>query len=94
MEVQNGKAILRFTSTGSGLKPEATLTGFTIASADGRFLPAAASVHGDTVEVSHPSIAQPTSVRFGWANAPEVNLFNLEGLPAVPFRTDAPKPGP
>jgi sialate O-acetylesterase len=90
MEVQNGKAILSFTSTGSGLKPETTLTGFTIASADGRFLPAAASVHGDTVEVSHPSIAQPTSVRFGWANAPEVNLFNLEGLPAVPFRTDAP----
>ena len=27
-------------------------------------------------------------VRFGWANVPDVNLFNREGLPATPFRTD------
>lgn len=84
------KAVIHFTSTGTGLKPEADLKGFTIAGADGKFVPADAAVRGNTVEVSSPSVRQPVAVRYGWANAPEVNLFNQEGLPAVPFRTDSP----
>jgi sialate O-acetylesterase len=84
------KAVIHFTSTGAGLKPEAALKGFTIAGADGKFVPADATVRGNTVEVSSPSVRQPTAVRYGWTNAPEVNLFNQEGLPAVPFRTDSP----
>jgi hypothetical protein len=32
--------------------------------------------------------AQPVAVRYGWANVPEGNLFNRDGLPASPFRTD------
>ena len=41
---------------------------------------------------------RPAAVRYGWANFPEVNLFNKDGRPATPFRTDdfpgvtAPKP--
>ena len=33
-------------------------------------------------------VAQPVAVRYGWADNPEVNLYNREGLPAAPFRTD------
>jgi sialate O-acetylesterase len=27
-------------------------------------------------------------VRYGWSNNPTVNLWNKDGLPASPFRTD------
>ena len=33
-------------------------------------------------------VTNPVAVRSGWANVPEVNLYNQEGLPASPFRTD------
>ena len=35
-------------------------------------------------------VAKPSAVRYGWASVPDVNLFNREGLPASPFRTDLP----
>ena len=38
--------------------------------------------------VSSPDVKEPVAVRYGWANNPEVNLYNKEGLPASPFRTD------
>lgn len=60
----------------------------TIAGADKKFVPAEAIIRGDRIEVTHPAIRQPQSVCFGWAAAPELNLFNKEGLPAMPFRTD------
>jgi sialate O-acetylesterase len=33
-------------------------------------------------------VEQPVAVRFGWANCPVVNLWNKDGLPATPLRTD------
>jgi sialate O-acetylesterase len=38
--------------------------------------------------VSAEGVADPKAVRYGWDNVPDVNLFNKEGLPASPFRTD------
>jgi sialate O-acetylesterase len=39
--------------------------------------------------VSSPDVAQPMYVRYAWADNPEgANLYNKEGLPASPFRTD------
>jgi len=46
------------------------------------------SVRGKTVIVDHPLITEPVAVRYGWADYPFVNLFNGQGLPASPFRTD------
>jgi sialate O-acetylesterase len=60
-------------------------TGFEVAGADGKFVPAAAAIEGETVVVSSPDVAQPVFVRYGWANSPECNLFNSDGLPASPF---------
>ena len=35
-----------------------------------------------------PALREPRYVRYGWANFPEVNLFNAEGLAAAPFRSE------
>ena len=34
------------------------------------------------------AVSAPVAVRYGWANCPVVNLWNKDGLPASPFRTD------
>ncbi|RUL87465.1 sialate O-acetylesterase [Tautonia sociabilis] len=87
---EDGKAILTFDHTCGGLvAKDGSLTGFTIAGADRKFVNASAEiVSEDTIEVSSPEVERPASVRFGWANFPVVNLFNEAGLPASPFRTD------
>lgn len=65
------------------------LEGFAIAGEDKQFVPANASIQGNTVVVSAPGISTPVHVRYAWAEAPlEANLYNKEGLPAAPFRTD------
>ncbi len=64
------------------------LQGFEIAGDDGRFVPATARVDGKTVVVSGAGVAGAKYVRYGWANAPVVNLFNGAGLPASPFTSE------
>lgn len=64
------------------------LKGFAIAGEDGRFVWADAQIEGDHVMVSHPRIPKPTAVRYGWADNPDCNLINGDGLPASPFRSD------
>lgn len=66
----------------------AALLGFTICGKTGGFQDAKAEIVGDTVVVSSAAVAEPIYVRYGWANHPICNLFNREGLPASPFRTD------
>ena len=64
--------------------------GFTIAGADGDFRMAYARITGkDTVEVWHDRVPEPKHVRFAWHRNPLHNLYNMEKLPAVPFRTDS-----
>jgi sialate O-acetylesterase len=73
--------------------PADRLAGFTISGADGIFHPAQARIVGATVEVSAANVPAPVAVRYGWANFALCNLYNSEGLPAEPFRTDqAPVP--
>jgi sialate O-acetylesterase len=64
------------------------LTGFEIAGVDGKFSPATATIEGATVLVTSPSVSEPVFVRYGWANSPQCNLFNGEGLPASPFTSE------
>jgi sialate O-acetylesterase len=40
------------------------------------------------VRVNHPGISSPKSIRYGWENFPDVNLFGESEMPAFPFRTD------
>ena len=89
MKTKGGDVSLRFTHTGGGLvAKDGDLRGFTIAGADGKFVPAKAVIQGNNVIVSAEGVTEPKAVRYGWVNSPDVNLFNKEGLPASPFRTD------
>jgi sialate O-acetylesterase len=89
MRVEGSKAILSFDHVGGGLVAKGgPLVGFTIAGDDRKFVKAEAEVVEDKIYVSSSLVPHPVAVRFGWANYPVVNLWNKEGLPATPFRTD------
>ena len=90
---REGSALrLSFDHVGGGLICHGdALRGFTIAGEDGRFVWAEAKIEGEEILVSSPEIAEPRSARYGWADNPDVNLYNKVGLPASPFRTDFPK---
>ena len=71
-----------------GLKASSgdALTGFEVAGADGKFVPAEAKVVGETVVVSSKGVGSPKTVRYAWASwCKESNLVNGEGLPASTF---------
>ena len=89
MKVDGPVVELTFDYVGSGLDSKGEpLRGFVIAGRDGIFYPARAVIKGDKVEVSSPQVASPVAVRYGWDKFFRVNLYNREGLPATPFRTD------
>lgn len=88
-EIEGANVILKFKSVGQGLEAKGgELTGFTICGEDKKWVNAKAVIKGDTVVVSAEGVKKPVAVRFGWYNFPEVNLWNKDGLPASPFRTD------
>lgn len=68
--------------------PDGELLGFAVAGEDGRYYWADAIIDGNTVVVSAEQVEVPVSVRYNWADSPIGNLYNREGLPAPPFRTD------
>jgi sialate O-acetylesterase len=66
-----------------------TLKGFAIAGADRKWVWADAVIDGKTVVLSSPEVPNPVAVRYAFTMNPEgCNLYNKEGLPASPFRTD------
>ncbi len=91
MRIDGNGIILTFSHTGSGLvaKGGGDLRQFAIAGADKQFVWAQAKIEGDEVLVWSDTIERPVAVRYAWADNPEgSNLYNSEGLPASPFRTD------
>lgn len=89
MKVMGNRAIVYFDNIGGGLVARGgDLTGFTVAGKDGKFYNARAEISGAKVIVTSINVLHPVAVRYGWANYPVVNLYNTEGLPASPFRTD------
>ena len=88
----NGKAFLSFTSIGKGLQARnkyGDLIGFELAGADKKFYFARAFIQDNQIVVSADSVVNPVAVRYGWSNAPvDINLYNIDGFPASPFRTD------
>jgi sialate O-acetylesterase len=102
-KVEGDKIRVSFDHVGSGLmaakkespqsldppQPVEKLAGFAIAGEDQKWVWADAVIEGDTVVVSSPEVKQPVAVRYGFSMNPDtVNLYNKEGLPAGPFRTD------
>ena len=84
-----GKFIVEFDHVGKGLEARGgELKGFSICGQDRKFVWAKAEIVGNTVVVSSPEVLYPVAVRYGWSDCPVVNLWNKDGLPASPFRTD------
>lgn len=90
MKIKDDKIILFFENIGNGLTARnGKLKQFAIAGADKKFVWADAVINGNTVIVSSPSVKTPIAVRYAWSDNPEgCNLYNSEGLPTSPFRTD------
>ena len=92
MKIEGDKIRLGFTNVGKGLYVKGKeLNSFAIAGKDGKFVWANARVEGNSVLVWADSVKNPVAVRYAWANYPgNPNLYNLDGFPACPFRTDTP----
>ncbi len=102
MKVEGSKIRIAFDSVGSGLtvatkkgydpvvkEPQGKLRKFAIAGDDKKWVWADAVIDGKTVVVSSPEVPKPVAVRYAFAANPDgCNLYNNEGLPASPFRTD------
>ncbi|MEM4248640.1 MAG: sialate O-acetylesterase, partial [Candidatus Nanoarchaeia archaeon] len=90
--IKDNKVIIKFKDFGTGLiaKNNKPLSGFTIAGEDRKFKNAKAEIISENeVAVWNEEVPEPKAVRYAWANNPQsANLYNKEGLPAFPFRTD------
>lgn len=89
-KIKDDMVILKFSHVGKGLKCKENeqLKGFTIAGSDKIFVPAKAIIQGKLIIVSGSGVEKPVAVRYGWSNVPDVNLYNKDGFPTSPFRTD------
>ncbi len=92
MTVSGHKIFIEFNNTGSGLVCHdryGYVKGLSIAWKDHKFHWAKAYIENNKVVVYNDKVDNPVAVRYGWADNPDdVNLYNIEGLPASPFRTD------
>ena len=91
-EVKGGKIILRFDSVGSGLVParKGKLDTFALAGKDKVWHWAEANIEKGSIVLSSPKVKNPVAARYAWAMNPSQRnlLYNEEGFPASPFRTD------
>lgn len=89
MSISGKRLIIKFKNTGTGLISKGgDLKGFAVSGEDMIFKWARAEIRDDTVVVWNDDIREPKAVRYAWADNPECNLYNKEGLAASPFRTD------
>lgn len=92
--MQEGNKIrVSFTSVGSGLMVKDKyryVKGFAVAGKDGKFHYAKGTISSNNeITLESAMVPAPLYVRYGWATNPEdINLYNKDGLPAFPFRTD------
>lgn len=102
MRLEGSQAVIEFDHAAGGLVigqapwvakngtpfPEDRLVGFYLAGEDREWFEADAQIKGESVVLSSASVPRPVAVRYAWANTPVANLYNKDGVPAAPFRTD------
>ena len=94
MEVKGNTATVTFKHvTEEGLRAFETkdVKGFTIAGEDQVFHPATAEIvreQPNQVNLFSEEVPRPLAVRYAWTSNPDCNLYDAEGLPVTPFRTD------
>lgn len=91
MNVEGNKIRIRFSETGSGLSIKGNdIFGFSVADKNNKFVWAKAVLDGNDILVFNQAVSNPVAARYNWGNTPKGNVYNKEGLPMVPFRTDNP----
>lgn len=89
LKIEGNKIRLYFSHTGSGLKTiDTSLKHFEIAGSNNVFYAAEAKIEGTEVVVSSSLVPAPKNVRYAWRINATASLFNNEGFPAIPFRTN------
>lgn len=92
MEIAKNKIVVTFDNLASGLVSggkDSSIYGFEIAGNNQQFYPAKAMIENNKVVIFSKKVKKPKAVRYSWnGDASKSNLFNKEGFPAVPFRTD------
>lgn len=91
VEFNGNRAIISFTHVGKGLEARSAsgkLEGFAVAGEDGVFHWGDARIEGDKVVVTCSEVPCPTIVNYGFGRNPITSLYNKDGLPASPFRTN------
>lgn len=89
--IDGNKVVISFTNEGGGLVTnDGEAPGeFAIAGSDKKFVWARTKLEDGKVVVWSDEVPAPQYVRYAWADNPvNANLYNREGLPASPFRTD------
>ncbi|MBO9617508.1 MAG: sialate O-acetylesterase [Niabella sp.] len=89
-KTEDAAMVIDFDYTGQGLmsKDGKPLNCFEIADEQGQYVPAIAVIKNNKIWVSAAGIKKPGAVRFAWREDAKPNLYNKDGLPALPFRTD------
>ena len=92
-EIEGDQLILSFSSTGSGLtgaKSKKPLNSFALAGKNRVWHWADAKIQGNQVVLRSNEVSKPVAARYAWAMNPSQRnlLYNIEGFPASPFRTD------
>jgi len=101
-KIEDGKIRISFDHVGlglmvgrkKGLAPteevfDGRLERFAIAGKNRKWHWADAEIEGDEMVVSSPVVLSPVAARYAFSHNPEgCNLYNQDGLPASPFRTD------
>jgi sialate O-acetylesterase len=88
MAIEGDTIRLRFEHAAGLTAHDKALAHFTIAGSDKAFVPAHATIDGETVRVAGEGVKHPVAVRYCWGAADEGTLFNADNLPAPSFRTD------
>jgi len=91
-KIEGNRIRLNFTSTGSGLmgSREKALDAFALSADDRAWYWAEAKIEGDSIVLASSKVSKPVAARYAWAMNPSQRnlLYNKEGFPASPFRTD------
>lgn len=91
MSVEGSQVRVKFSHATGLMSRDGAPKYFAVAGSDGKYAWAEARIDGESVLISSPAVSAPVAVRYCWADNPVgANLYNGDGLPAAPFRTDGP----
>jgi sialate O-acetylesterase len=89
IEKQEGKLVVNYLNADNGLTTKAgnKVKGFAVADEKGVWRWVDAIIDGNKVIINTAGVANPIAVQYAWQSNPETNLYNIEGLPSIPFNS-------